>query len=417
MIFENRHFVLYDNLGDSEFIREQKLNTLNGSVLTITRLENYVDSYERIFSLIQRQFELFFERFYYRNPTEAMHEAIIHIARQIHLEAMHDELLYNSHFSIIVILFREHEMFAAQVGDLSLSEININSADKVATRLLPEQEYSNKHLSTDNFHDLEINVFRSTPQSNELYFITEKGVIEDETKLDLIDDIDFLNKDLTSREIDAQIQHIPFALIRTKELIAYQHDADTGIFGKLFSLSYFQEIPKLHIWILGIVVAIILTVIVIYNPIEAIHNLEEKLLSKGESIVKEEFKEIESEIKKSDSTKVIKEDSIKANIVAPTPKNLYASFKVQKGQNLYRISKNFNVNMDELSKLNNLEKYLIHPNQIIKIPIRGIHVVYRGETLQNISQKYGLTREQILFCNQISESQLVAGMKLYIANE
>jgi LysM repeat protein len=417
MIFENKHFALYDNLGDSEFIREQKLNTLNGSVLTITRLENYVDSYERIFSLIQKQFELFFERFYYRNPTEAMHEAIVHIARQIHLEAMHDELLYNSHFSIIVVLFREHEMFAAQVGDLSLSEININSADKVATRLLPEQEYSNKHLSTDNFHDLDISVFRSTPQSNELYFITEKGVIEDETKLDLIDDIDFLNENLTSKDIDAQIKHIPFALLRTKELIAYQHDSDTGIFGRLFSLSYFQEIPKLHIWLLGIVVAFILAMIVIFNPIEAIHNMEKRQFSKGEEFVKEGVKKIEADIKKLESPKVIAEDTMKANIVPPTTKKFYASFKIQKGQNLYRISKNFNVNMDTLSKLNNLDKYLIHPNQIIKIPVRAIHIVQNGETLNSIAQKYGLTREQILFCNQISESQLAASMNLFIANE
>jgi LysM repeat protein len=417
MIFENRHFALYDNLGDSEFIREQKLNTLNGSVLTITRLENYVDSYERIFSLIQRQFELFFERFYYRNPTEAMHEAIIHIARQIHLEAMHDELLYNSHFSIIVILFREHEMFAGQVGDLSLSEININTADKVATRLLPEQEYSNKHLSTDNFHDLDINVFRSTPQSNELYFITEKGVIEDETKLDLIDDIDFLNKNITSRDIDAQIQHIPFALIRTKELIAYQHDADTNIFGKLFSLSYFQEIPKLHIWLLGIIVALILAIIVIFNPIEAIHNMEKTLLSEGETLVKKEVKKIESDIKKLDSTKVVDNDTTKSDIKLSTPKVLYASFKIRKGQNLYRISKNFNANIDEISKLNKLEKYLIHPNQVIKIPIRTIHIVQQGETVKSVAQKYSLTQEQILFCNQITESQLAAGAKLFIANE
>jgi len=417
MIFENRHFVLYNNLGDSEFIREQKLNTLNGSVLTITRLENYVDSYERIFALIQKQFELFFERFYYKNQTEAMHEAIIHIARQIHLEAMHDELLYNSHFSIIVILFREHEMFAGQIGDLSLSEININSADKVATRLLPEQEYSNKHLSTDNFHDLDISVFRSTPQSNELYFITEKGVIEDETKLDLIDDIDFLDKDIDSRIIDEQLHHIPYALIRTKELIAYQHDADTGIFGKLFSLSYFQEIPKLHIWILGITVALIIAVIAIFNPIEKIHNMENKLLKEGEVLVEDEFKKIESEVKGADSVKELKSDTSKTVVLTTIKQPLYASYKVRKGENLYRISKNFNISLDELSQLNNLEKYLIHPNQIIKVPIRTIHIVQNGETINSIAQKYRIAQEKILFCNQMAESQLASGMKLYIANE
>ena len=67
--------------------------------------------------------------------------------------------------------------------------------------------------------------------------------------------------------------------------------------------------------------------------------------------------------------------------------NLY--YNVIKGDNLYLISKKYNVTISKLVTFNNIDSpYKIFPNQKIFIPKKRTHIVKRGDTLYSISRKY-----------------------------
>ena len=64
-------------------------------------------------------------------------------------------------------------------------------------------------------------------------------------------------------------------------------------------------------------------------------------------------------------------------------------YTVNRGDNLYLISKKYNVTISKLINFNNIESpYKIFPNQKIFIPKKRTHVVKRGDTLYSISRKY-----------------------------
>ena len=67
-------------------------------------------------------------------------------------------------------------------------------------------------------------------------------------------------------------------------------------------------------------------------------------------------------------------------------------YKVKKGDNLFSISRRFNISIQELIKVNKIqEPYKIFPNQSIFIPQNQKHIVVKGETLYSISRYYETT--------------------------
>ena len=81
------------------------------------------------------------------------------------------------------------------------------------------------------------------------------------------------------------------------------------------------------------------------------------------------------------------EYKIKAYKFKKKEDNLY--YTVNKGDNLYLISKKYNVTISKLINFNNIDSpYKIFPNQKIFIPKKRTHIVKKGDTLYSISRKY-----------------------------
>ena len=64
-------------------------------------------------------------------------------------------------------------------------------------------------------------------------------------------------------------------------------------------------------------------------------------------------------------------------------------YKVKKGDNLYSISKKFNISIKKIIKHNGIrEPFKIYPNQRIFLPKNVFYRVKKGDTLYSISRKF-----------------------------
>jgi LysM repeat protein len=91
-------------------------------------------------------------------------------------------------------------------------------------------------------------------------------------------------------------------------------------------------------------------------------------------------------------------------IIVPnnTNNNWFNTYVVKKGDNLYSIAQKNNISLNDLIKINGLEKDdYIYPNQEIMIPKDNIKVVITEDkdTINTISKKLGLSSEELLYQN------------------
>ena len=91
-------------------------------------------------------------------------------------------------------------------------------------------------------------------------------------------------------------------------------------------------------------------------------------------------------------------------------------YKVKKGDNLFSISRQFNISIQELIKVNKIqEPYKIFPNQSIFIPQNKKHIVVKGETLYSISRYYETTVFTLAKYNNIKNvNNIKVGKELII---
>mgnify|MGYP004614785375 FL=1 len=94
-------------------------------------------------------------------------------------------------------------------------------------------------------------------------------------------------------------------------------------------------------------------------------------------------------------------------------------YTVQKGDSLYKIAKQFSVDIDDIIKLNKLGTTALSINQQLLIPKKdtvddGIYVVQKGDSLYSIALKNGLTVDEIKNANNLTSNVLSIGQKLLI---
>ncbi|MCM8710227.1 LysM peptidoglycan-binding domain-containing protein [Clostridium sp. SYSU_GA19001] len=89
------------------------------------------------------------------------------------------------------------------------------------------------------------------------------------------------------------------------------------------------------------------------------------------------------------------------------------TYKVAAGDTLWKISRSFNVSVEDLKKWNNLSSDIISIGQTLKVA--PIHVVVSGETLWIISRKYGITVDNLMKLNNLTSSAIYVGQVLNIA--
>lgn len=93
---------------------------------------------------------------------------------------------------------------------------------------------------------------------------------------------------------------------------------------------------------------------------------------------------------------------------------------VEKGDTLYSISKKFNIPVEEIKRINNLENNLLQIGQIIylkdqeKSSEEGFYTIKKNDTLWSIAQKYNTTPEELKKINGLVNDNLQIGQNLII---
>ena len=141
-----------------------------------------------------------------------------------------------------------------------------------------------------------------------------------------------------------------------------------------------------------------------------------KLVFKDEKITKSPKIENAKTLVKKDAKKkdnVASTDKIKQEEARITPK--YYSYTIGKSDNFYRIGIRFSVTIQQLEKDNNIHSERLKVGQKIRIAVKDIHTVKKGESLSVIAEKYNTPSKRILKANNLSNANhLKEGMKLII---
>lgn len=92
-------------------------------------------------------------------------------------------------------------------------------------------------------------------------------------------------------------------------------------------------------------------------------------------------------------------------IVVPKEQEKYfETYTIQKGDSIYKIARNYNINPELLMTLNGLnEQDYIYPNQKILIPKSGYsyYITKEGDTLDIVANRFNVEKSKTLNDNQI----------------
>ena len=100
---------------------------------------------------------------------------------------------------------------------------------------------------------------------------------------------------------------------------------------------------------------------------------------------------------------------------------------MQKGDTLYSIAKKFNLTVENLKKMNNLVNNTITIGQTLYIdnnnlevpnspslPEEEIYIVQKGDTLYSIGKKFNITVDELKLINNLNSNEIKIGQQLFL---
>ena len=99
-----------------------------------------------------------------------------------------------------------------------------------------------------------------------------------------------------------------------------------------------------------------------------------------------------------------------------TDDNEYDTYIVKKGDSLWAISKEYNIPLNELIKINSLTDLTLQINQELLVPKtnKNIYIVKAGDTLWSIARKNNINVEELKTINNLTSNLISVGQELII---
>lgn len=92
---------------------------------------------------------------------------------------------------------------------------------------------------------------------------------------------------------------------------------------------------------------------------------------------------------------------------------------VEKGDTLYSLSKRFNISIDELKRINNLDSDILSIGQVLKLSDYNnieydTYIVKKGDSLWAISRKYNISVKELIEINNLTDLTLQINQQLLV---
>ncbi|MGG4013391.1 LysM peptidoglycan-binding domain-containing protein [Bacillus smithii] len=92
-----------------------------------------------------------------------------------------------------------------------------------------------------------------------------------------------------------------------------------------------------------------------------------------------------------------------------------ASYKVERGDTLWKIAREHHTTVDKLKEMNRLSSDLIFPNQVLTTSdIPEYYTVQKGDTLSKIAKAYGMSVQTLKSINQLNSDLIFPGDRIVL---
>lgn len=356
----------------------------------------------------------YFQNRTYNNLANALPNAISYANYCVYNQSLKEPRYNGIGSTIAILIIQNDEAYYASAGN---SRIYICKSNEIAQITRDHTENDKVTVLIGKEKNIKFSVCKNPIQieGNEKFLLCTDGLTSQLSDNEIF-------KTLNDNDMSAEF--------KTAQLIEKANAAggSDNISAQVIDFSeYTKKEPRVSIWkSVAIVSTLLLIIIGIFELYKNKVNNDvnsQKTNQKTETVINIKSESTEQIKDNAEPTKNVQQQSTKPEnqpIIAPTPQppmsegTIYLH-KVEKGQNLFRIGLRYNVPLNTLEELNGNVASRLTIGSNLKIPVKAIHNVTSGETLQGIATMYGSNEIYIKKANQLAEGQpLQAGQKLVI---
>jgi LysM repeat protein/serine/threonine protein phosphatase PrpC len=370
------------------------------------------------------------------DPLFAIKKALQYANQRLYFAKQRDETLFDTDIQCLVVSKSENQLFYASVGDINLfyfkgtDIISLNSF-ALLTELEKKAKKSHKK-QLDEFEELsntlgENDNVRIVSCLQPVVPLENDGILLCPKEFTLFLDKDLINgiylpsdsdhtrfiHELEYYYINRNTKPIKFQFVKFKFSPATSTPSRWEmIFNKAY--IYWYRIYNWKYFLHSVVILIVFSLFfIIFFNINVEEEPESKPIVSVDSI---EVKSVDSLMSgnKLDSVKieVIHKSQINRPVNFP---DTILYFRVRRGDDLKEISLMFNNDMKIISLENNLSDQKVTAGQILKVHIRALHKIAKGDNLEVISAYYNVAVVEILEANEmLDDIELKPGMQIII---
>lgn len=326
-----------------------------------------------------------------------------------------DQLVYYAYIGNVRVYFLRENTIYRLTRDHTQAQTALSEKKITEDQLETHSGYFNVDRALGFNKDVNFSVCKQpiAIEEDDMLLLTTDGLYRELTETQIADlmnnpdaSVDFIADNLTRKATEAGgSDNITLSVIYAFNPASVPFTAEKT--QKTESLPKYKKVPRFVWIILGIIALIAL----LYGINEIVFNHEQVI---GEN---DEQKEQVIEPAEKPQSKVKEQKTVnkpeKTEKQAITPQ--YIPYTIAKGDNFYRLGIRFNVTVQHLERVNNVQAKRLRLGQRVRIPIKTKHIVKKGENLGLIGEKYHTPVKDLKKANQLNDAnRLKEGMKLFI---